>query len=136
MSEPDQTRLPAYRRYWRRSSSSSWGLAYSCCRWVGLALWADQGLHSATPLLTLLFWLVFAPKAPLPWKMALYWLAWPLIYVTYALIRGSFTKVYPYPFIDLNALSIGQFAMNAIGLCIAFFLAGIVLIGIARGIAR
>ncbi|HBZ44520.1 MAG TPA: hypothetical protein DEO85_10790 [Maritimibacter sp.] len=100
---------------------------------AGLQWWADQGLHSATPLLTLAFWLVFAPKAPLPWRNAALWLWWPLLYVSYALIRGLFTGVYPYPFIDLNVLTYGQLVVNAVGLSVAFYLGGLVLIAIARG---
>ncbi|MAM63646.1 Pr6Pr family membrane protein [Maritimibacter sp. UBA3975] len=98
----------------------------------GLALWADQGLHTLTPLLTLAFWVAFAPKAALTWMDAVRWLSWPLIYTIYALIRGMFTGRYPYPFIDLTVLSPGQVAVNSVGLSVAFLIGGLVLIAISR----
>ncbi|MEC7764704.1 MAG: Pr6Pr family membrane protein [Pseudomonadota bacterium] len=98
----------------------------------GLALRADQGLHTVTPILTLAFWLVFAPKDGLGVMDAVRWLGWPLIYVIYALIRGIFTQTYPYPFIDLNVLTPGQVAVNAVGLTVAFFIGGLVFVGLGR----
>ncbi|EAQ13797.1 hypothetical protein BD830_10282 [Maritimibacter alkaliphilus HTCC2654] len=100
----------------------------------GLALWADQGLHTVTPLLTLAFWLAFAPKGGLGVMDAVRWLGWPLIYVIYALVRGIFTQKYPYPFIDLNVLTAGQVAVNSVGLTVAFFLGGLVFVGLARAL--
>lgn len=102
----------------------------------GLAWWADQGLHSAVPALTFLWWAGFAPKAGLGWRHAALWLIWPLIYAAYALIRAGFTGAYPYPFIDLNVLSLGAFAANVAWLSLGFFLGGLVLVGLARLIRR
>ncbi len=98
----------------------------------GLALWADQGLHTATPVLTALFWLAFAPKGGLGVMDAVRWLGWPLIYVIYALIRGIFTERFPYPFIDLTVLTPGQVALNSLGLTFAFFLGGLLMVILAR----
>ena len=98
----------------------------------GLAYWADQALHTATPLLTLLFWIAFAPKSGLGWMDAVRWLGWPLIYTIYALVRGMFTGQYPYPFMDLNVLTAGQVAVNAVGLTVAFFIGGMIFVGLAR----
>ena len=102
----------------------------------GLAWWADQGLHSATPAITFLWWLAFAPKSGLGVRHAALWLIWPLVYVAYALIRAQFTRAYPYPFIDLNTLSLGAFAANVAGLSVGFFLGGLALVGLARLIRR
>ena len=98
----------------------------------GLALWADQGLHTVTPVLTALFWLVFASKGGLGVMDAVRWLGWPLIYVIYALIRGMFTGRFPYPFIDLTVLTPGQVALNSVGLTVAFFLGGLLVVALAR----
>lgn len=102
----------------------------------GLALWADQGLHTATPLLTLLFWLLFAPTAALGLADSLRWLGWPLLYTLYAMIRGFFTGQYPYPFIDLSVLTPGQVALNSLGLLVAFWVGGLVTIGIAKALPK
>jgi len=103
---------------------------------VGLEWWANQGMHSASPVATFLWWISYAPKRPMPWRNAALFLIWPLLYFSYALIRGSFTHTYPYPFIDLNVLTIGQLAVNAIGFLFAFCIGGLAIIAIARACTK
>ena len=57
-------------------------------------------LHYIMPVVVLLDWLVFPPKKRLNFTWALLWLAYPLLYLVYSLIRGAITGWYPYPFID------------------------------------
>jgi hypothetical protein len=57
-------------------------------------------LHYVMPIAVLLDWLVFPPQKRLAFKTALLWLAYPLFYLVYSLIRGAITNWYPYPFID------------------------------------
>ena len=100
----------------------------------GLAFWADQGLHTAVPVLTLLWWAVFAPKAG---RQALpYWLIWPALYTGYALIRGAMTGFWPYPFLDADALGWGRITLNVMGLVAAFALGGLAMIRLSRGSLR
>jgi hypothetical protein len=103
---------------------------------VGLAWWADQGLHSAVPTLTLLWWLVFAPNAGLKPHHAMAWLGWPLLYTAYALVRGAWSGAYPYPFLDVTALGYGGVSMNGAGLALGFFLGGLALVGSAKALTR
>ena len=84
----------------------------------GLAWWADQGLHSLVPLLTLFWWLRFAPKKPGLTTVPLL-LIWPSIYVLYALLRGSLSGFWPYPFIDADRLGYRQVWVNIFGLEVA-----------------
>lgn len=98
----------------------------------GLAWWADQGLHTAVPLLVGLWWLTLAPKAGLVGRDAFKWLIWPIGYAAYALVRGFVSGFYPYPFMDVSKLGLAQSLLNVgvLGLC--FVMLGLVLIGIAR----
>ena len=98
----------------------------------GLDWWTDQGLHSADPALTALFWLAFAPKHGLSWRLALVWLAWPLLYVVYALIRSPLEGIYPYFFIDAAKLGYGQVTLNSLGLCAAFWVGGMAIVGLGK----
>ena len=98
----------------------------------GLAWWADQGLHTAVPLLTLLWWAACAPKAGLKWPHAFSWLIWPILYADYALVRGLASGFYPYPFVDVAALGIMQVALNIGALAIVFAALALALIGTAR----
>lgn len=102
----------------------------------GLGWWADQGLHSAVPVLTALWWALFAPKSGLTLRHPTLWLAWPLGFVAYALIRGGATGFYPYPFIDVAALGYAKVGLNAAGLALAFWIGGAGLVLLARGLQR
>lgn len=97
----------------------------------GLAWWADQGLHSAVPVLVFGWWLFFGDKrvslADLPG-----WLIWPALYAAYALVRGAVTGFWPYPFLDADRLGWPQVALNVAGLVLAFATLGLGLIGLAR----
>lgn len=57
-------------------------------------------LHYIVPALVLLDWLVFPPKDRMSIRIALVWLAYPLLYLVYSLVRGGITGWYPYPFIN------------------------------------
>jgi hypothetical protein len=103
---------------------------------AGLAWWADQGLHSAVPVLVTLWWLQFAPKPGLRVGHAALWLAWPLLYTAYALVRGTLTGRYPYPFLDVTTIGYDGVALNGIGLTVAFFLGGLAMVGSAKALTR
>ena len=98
----------------------------------GLAWWADQGLHTAVPVLTVLWWVAFAPKAGLKWYDSIRWLIWPVLYVDYALVRGLSSGFYPYPFLDISVLGIAQIALNVMVLAIAFVALGMLLVAAAK----
>jgi hypothetical protein len=57
-------------------------------------------LHYIMPVVILADWLVFPPEKKLSFRIALVWLAYPLLYLVYSLVRGSITGWYPYPFIN------------------------------------
>jgi hypothetical protein len=73
----------------------------------------DELLHSVIPVLFITYWLVFVPKAGIEYKGVFKWLLYPLIYVTYTLIRGTFTGFYPYPFINLSELGFNKVLLNS-----------------------
>ena len=98
----------------------------------GLAWWADQGLHTAVPVLTIGWWAVYAPKSGLRWTQAFSWLIWPVVYADYALVRGLASGFYPYPFFDVATLGIMQVALNIGGLALVFTTVALALIAVAR----
>ncbi|MGX5817421.1 Pr6Pr family membrane protein [Chitinophaga lutea] len=89
-------------------------------------LWAPQGLqrlvdellHSVQPVLLLLFWIFFTPKADLERRDFVPWLLYPIIYMAYIITLGAFTGHYPYPFADAGVLGYPRALMN--GLWILF----------------
>lgn len=102
---------------------------------VGLAWWADQGLHTAVPVATALWWLAFAPKS-VSLRDLPFWLIWPATYAVYALIRGAMTGFWPYPFLDASALGWSLVALNVALLVAVFAGLGLALIALARRLSR
>lgn len=98
----------------------------------GLQWLADVTLHYATPVLCLAHWWLAVPPARMAWRAPLAWATWPLAYLVYALLRGTWLQSYPYPFIDMTTLGYPQTLLNSAGLLIVFLLIGSVLVAISR----
>jgi len=62
--------------------------------------WDNIVLHYLMPLALALDWFVDLPRQRLVFRQAAVWLAFPLIYIVYSLIRGRVVGWYPYPFVD------------------------------------
>jgi hypothetical protein len=97
---------------------------------------ADHLLHDATPVLFFFYWIFFAPKIGLNWLDPLKWLLYPLAYVTYSIIRGAIVNWYPYHFADVGVLGYPTALRNAFFVLIAFLVAGLVFVLIAKLISR
>ena len=63
-------------------------------------VWVDRVLHRVLPLVLMLDWLIDPPTTRLNWRRALWWLAYPAVWLAYTMIRGALTGRYPYPFLD------------------------------------
>lgn len=62
--------------------------------------WDNTVLHYLIPIAVVLDWLLDPPKRRIPFRRATIWLAYPLAYLPYTLVRGHITGWYPYPFLD------------------------------------
>ncbi|HMH22866.1 MAG TPA: Pr6Pr family membrane protein [Puia sp.] len=102
----------------------------------GLQRLVDELLHSVVPLLFLLYWLIFIPKAGLQWKNIFPWMAYPLIYIIVILIRGSFSGWYPYPFLDVTALGLSKVLLHSVLFTAVFFILALLFVGVAKKIGR
>ncbi|MEZ2445483.1 Pr6Pr family membrane protein [Chitinophaga sp. RCC_12] len=98
----------------------------------GLQKILNEVQHVIVPVLFVLYWCVFVNKSSLQWKDFLPWLWYPLIYVLFVLIRGSFSGFYPYPFINLNDLGFRQTLINALGMGVLFALMSLAFIGVGK----
>jgi len=93
---------------------------------------ADVLLHSVIPVGYVLYWWLFAPRDELSWKNAIGWLVYPGGYLVYTLARGAVSGLYPYPFVDVNALGYGGVLTRAAGLMLIFLGMGLLIVAIAR----
>jgi hypothetical protein len=62
--------------------------------------WDNTVLHYIMPIMLIVDWLVAGTARPIAFRQALTWLAIPLIYLAYSLVRGPIAQWYPYPFMD------------------------------------
>ena len=92
----------------------------------------NQLLHTVVPLLAVLDWLIFDQRRRFRWRYAAYWLAFPLGYLGFALVRGLITHTYPYPFIDVRELGYAGVALSAVFFAVAFWLLGLAFVAIDR----
>jgi hypothetical protein len=65
-----------------------------------LVKWDNTVLHYIIPVAVLVDWLIDPPVNKIVFKKALVWLAFPLVYLVYTLIRGPIAGWYPYPFLN------------------------------------
>ena len=86
----------------------------------GLQLIVDELLHSIIPVLFIVLWFLSTSAPELKWKNIFPWLLYPVAYIIYVLIRGSFSGFYPYPFIDVSSLGYAKVLANCIGLLFFF----------------
>ena len=93
---------------------------------------ADLFLHSATPALVLLFWLMRVPRGALRYRDVAPWAAVPLVYFAYALARGAADGIYPYPFIDVGRIGWGATLRDAVLIAAGFVPAGLGLVWFDR----
>ncbi len=98
----------------------------------GLQKLVDELLHSAIPALFLLYWLLFVNKQTMQWKQVFPWLAYPLVYLLFILIRGSFSGFYPYPFVNVGDLGMNKVLLNSIAITILFIVTGLLLIAAGK----
>jgi hypothetical protein len=101
----------------------------------GLQKIVDELLHTIVPALFLLYWLIFIPRTGLRWSSVLPWMVFPLLYIILALIRGSFSGFYPYPFVDVGLYGLGQVLLNSLLFTMAFFILGFLFVGVAKLLA-
>ena len=93
---------------------------------------ADIILHDVVPILYVLYWVLFVPKAALRWKDTLSWLVYPAVYLIYILVRGAMIGRYPYPFIDLTVQSYESVGVNVILIFLLFLFVSLAFVGIGR----
>ena len=62
--------------------------------------WVNNVVHRIFPVVLLADWLIRPPSVRLTLRDALPWLAFPIVYLVYSLIRGPIVDWYPYPFLD------------------------------------
>jgi hypothetical protein len=104
-------------------------------RALGEAL-GNQFLHTVVPVLAVADWALFDQRGRLRPRYAAWWLAFPLAYLGFALIRGLIVHRYPYPFLDAGQLGYDGVGISGVFFAFAFWLLGLLFVGVDRGLAH
>ncbi|MCW2782613.1 MAG: FAR7a/AIG1-like family protein [Marmoricola sp.] len=80
--------------------------------------WDNVVLHYLTPIAVVLDWFIDLPSVRIAYRDALVWLAVPIAYAAYSLIRGPIVHWYPYPFLDPGQHSAAEIAITIAALVV------------------
>lgn len=79
----------------------------------GLFVLADVVLHYVAPAIFTIWWVGFARAGTTGLRDMAGWLAYPLAYLGWVMLRGAFAGEYPYPFLDLTVNSLAQVLLSS-----------------------
>ena len=99
---------------------------------AGLQKLVDELLHTILPLLVLVYWFLYKRKGNLSYQNVPLWLLYPLCYLGYILLRGSFSGFYPYPFVDVAQLGYSSVLRNSLLLTLGFVVLSVLFIRIGK----
>jgi hypothetical protein len=94
--------------------------------------WVNAVVHYVMPIVLAADWLIDPPRRRLSMRDGFWWLAFPLAYLIYTLIRGAIVHWYPYPFLDVDrtgAATVGTYVL-------AIFAAASILVSVVMGIGN
>ncbi len=95
--------------------------------------WVDSVLHRVMPIAVMADWLIEPPHRPIPFRRALAWLGFPLVWTAFTLIRGAIDGRYPYPFLDPANGGYGTVALYVVAILVVFL--GVIWVVAAAGTA-
>lgn len=77
--------------------------------------WDNTVLHYIIPIAIVVDWFI-DPVRKISFRKGLAWLAFPIAYLGYSLVRGVVTGWYPYPFLNPSNGGYGQIALTSLGI--------------------
>ena len=94
---------------------------------TGPAVTADWILHTASPILGLLGWIIFGPRGWVTSRIVKLSVLFPVLWLAYTLVRGALVEdrtgrnFYPYPFLDVVEHGYALVAFNIVLVAVLFF---------------
>ena len=81
---------------------------------------ADTLLHTVSPVLCVLGFLLFGPRRLIDPRVAVMACIFPLCWAVFAMIRGALIHFYPYPFIDVDTHGYAKVLLNSVLIAAVF----------------
>jgi hypothetical protein len=94
---------------------------------------ANFVVHYLIPAVVVVDWFWEPPRHRLGARVAAGWLAYPLAWFVYTLVRGGIVGWYPYPFVDVSQHGYGGVLVRGLVFLAAFAVGGLLF---ARGVRR
>ena len=99
--------------------------------------WTNLVLHYAMPIALVVDWAVVRTSAPIAFRRAAVWIAYPAVFIGYTLVRGEIVGWYPYDFVDVadrgySAVLLTTLVLGAAMLGLIWLLAWTTRLGAAR----
>ena len=94
---------------------------------TGPAVTADWILHTASPILGLVGWVVFGPRGWVTSRIVKLSVLFPVLWLAYTLVRGALVEdrtgrnFYPYPFLDVVEHGYARVFVNIVVVAVLFF---------------
>ncbi|MBO1269748.1 Pr6Pr family membrane protein [Arthrobacter cavernae] len=99
--------------------------------------WVNIVVHYVIPVVMVVDWLFQPPRATLTLKHLWYWLLYPIAYLVYSLVRGTFVNWYPYWFIDpARAGGWGGVVVFAVSIAVGFVLVSLAMLWLGNKLKR
>lgn len=99
--------------------------------------WVNFVVHYLIPVVMVADWLFQPPRATLRPKHIWYWLLYPIGYLVYSLMRGSFVNWYPYWFIDpARAGGWGGVVVFAVAISVGFLVVSLAMLWLGNKLKR
>ena len=94
---------------------------------TGPAVTADWILHTASPILCVLGWVIFGPRGWVTSRVVKLSVLFPVLWLAYTLVRGALVEdrtgrnFYPYPFLDVVEHGYARVVVNIVLVAVLFF---------------
>lgn len=86
----------------------------------GTAKAADLCLHTISPIMALVSWLVVGPRGVIDRRVVGISVVYPVAWLVATLIRGAIVGFYPYPFLDATTHGYLRVAINSVIVAVLF----------------
>jgi hypothetical protein len=93
-------------------------------------------MHRVMPVVMVIDWLLDPPLHALRPRQLIAWLAFPLAYAAYSLIRGAAIDWYPYPFLDAGEHGYGEVLLTCVVIGVFIEGLGLAVAWVGRRAAR
>jgi hypothetical protein len=80
----------------------------------------NELVHTIVPVMAVVGWLMNGPRLLFSRRIAWFSVLFPVLWLTFTLIRGAIAHWYPYPFIDVTQLGYGRAAVNCVWVALLF----------------